>query len=198
MPEDAPNTKVLESQAEALTREQTALEQQIEQLELKIATLSDTAAEKRREAQQAFRAKNAKRFVGVDPAKALAGLPAVHVVSAFGISYHLKVPNGEQTRKTTAFCLDPVLKTGSGRDTKTVDMGPVAPPERVLMAWMHGVSVPGQAMRDISSLSEADRLKTIRTLPSAISAMLSSECDTLDTYLTVVLELEMGNSSPTL
>jgi hypothetical protein len=194
MSDDAPNQKVLEAQADSLSKESSALEQQIQQLELKVAALSDTAAEKRREAQQAFRARNAKRFTDIDPAKALAGLPATHAVTIAGVSYHLKVPNGEALRKVNAFAMDPVLKEGSGRDTKTTDMGPVAPAERILLVWLSGISMTGQPMRPVGDQPEAARLKFLRTLPFAVAAALATECETLDTYLTVVLELEMGNS----
>jgi hypothetical protein len=193
MSDDAPNQKVLEAQADSLSKESSALEQQIQQLELKVAALSDTAAEKRREAQQAFRAKNAKRFTDVDPAKALAGLPAAHVVTMAGVGYHLKVPNGEQLRKVNAFSMDPVLKEGQGRDTKTTDMGPIAPVERILLVWLSGISIPNQPIRTLADQSEAARLKFLRTLPAAVVGALASECETLDTYLTVVLELELGN-----
>ena len=192
MSDEAPNTKVLEATADALQKESTALEQQIEGLEQKVAALSETAAEKRREAQNAFRAKNAKRFVDVDAAKALAGLPAVHVVNVMGVGYHLKVPNGEQIRKVNAFAMDPIHREGSGRDAKSTDLGPVSPGERILLAYLSGVSVPNQPVKDIGNLPEAARLKTIRVLASAVAAMLAAECETLDTYLTVVLELEMS------
>lgn len=186
------DTKVLEAQAKAQDLERAALEKQIEQMELKITALSDTATRKRQEAQNAFRAKHAKRFTDVDPGKALSGLQVVHTVTIFDVAYALRVPNGEHQRAAQMFAMDPMVK----ENDKTIDVGPVTKDERTLICWLTSVSMKGQA-KDLAAATPAVRLKLLRTLPPVLLSQLAAECELLETFLSVVLELELGNFSPT-
>lgn len=188
-----PNEKVLEAQIKSLEAEVSGTQQSIEGLELKLAALSEAAAEKRREVQTAYRGKHAKRFADIDPAKALSGMPSIHTVKVFDVSYALRVPNGDRQRNALMFCNDPTTK---GKDDVVIDHGPVAAHERILLAWLDSFTMKDQK-RDLAAVQPAMRLEIIRKMPPVLAGQLAGECDMLETYLNVVLELELGNSSPT-
>lgn len=192
-----PNQKVLEAEKIAKEQEIAALEKQIEGMGLRVAALSDTAEEKRTEAREAFRSKHAKRFADVDVSRALAGFPAQHRFVIAGVTYILRVPNGEHLRQAMAFVQDPVVKAGD----KTSDIGPVALSEQRALTWLVGIAAtaPGapEKVRDLAAEATAARLVILRALPAITVEALARECENLETYLSVSLELELGNFSPT-
>jgi len=192
-----PNQKVLEAEKIAKDQEIAALEKQIEAMGLRIAALSDTAEEKRTEARVAYRSKHAKRFADVDVSRALAGFPTQHRLTMANVTYILRVPNGEHLRQVQSFVQDPIVKAGD----KTTDLSPIAPSEQRVLAWLTGIAAvaPGapEQVRDLATGPVAARLTILRALPAVTVEALARECENLEAFLSISLELELGNFSPT-
>ncbi len=189
-----PNQRVLEAEKTAKEQEIAKLEQTIAQMDIRIAALSETAEQKRTQAREAFRDKHKGRFADIDVAKALSGMPVTHKMTLAGLTYSLRIPNGDHQREIQLFVQDPVVKT---EGDKTLDVGPISPSERQVLPWISGVATGADKARDLAGQPIAARLKLLRTLPALTVDALARECENLETYLSVTMELELGNSSPT-
>jgi hypothetical protein len=188
-----PNLQVLEADVQAKTAEIANLEKTIQAMTLRVAALSDTAEQKRTEARQAFKDKFTKRFAGFDVSRALAGFPTGHKTVMGGVSYRLVVPNGESQRLVNNFVQDPTTKVAD----KVVDFAPVSLPEQRVLAWLAGLTMASNGVekdRDLSKEPITTRLSLLRNLPAITIEKLAGECDNLETFLSVSLELELGNS----
>lgn len=187
-----PNQQVLEADLQAKTAEVAQMEKQIQAMTLRIAALSSTADQKRTEARQAFKDKFAARFAGFDVPRALAGFPTFHKTTMGGVAYRLVVPNGEGQRQVNNFTQDPTIKEAD----KVVDFAPVSLSEQRVLAWLAGLTMSSNGVekdRDLSKESVAVRLRLLRNLPTITIDKLAAECDNLETFLSVSLELELGN-----
>ena len=187
-----PDQQIHEADLQAKQGELSGLEKQIQAMSLRIAALSETAELKRTEARQAYRDKHAKRFADFDVTRALAGFPSPHMLVMGGVSYRLVVPNGEMQRLVNNFVQDPTIK----ENDKVIDFAPVSLPEQRALAWLVGLTMSANGVgkdRDLTKDSVATRLRLLRNLPIVTIEKLSSECDTMETFMSVSLELELGN-----
>lgn len=189
------NEKMVELQKNALADEAKKLEQELKTFEVKVAALTEEVAQKRTEAQEKFRDKYAPRFKDIDTSLALIGMPQVHKVSIGGAVYGIRPPSGEVVRQVDAFLLDPTVQAvrqADGSVSAAENLGPMSRDEDVLLKWLVSVQGPGQPERQIASNPIPQRLKLIRGLPALLLRSIAGECDTLDTYLGIVLELEIN------
>jgi len=187
-----------ETELKAKETDAKNLEQQIAATDARIAALTVESKAKRTAAQDAYIAAHKARFSDINPAMALIGAVAAHEVKLFGAGYFLSPPNGEQARQIDVFVQAPVIEVPA-TDGKTVrdDLGPVHPNEATLLQWLSAIQPPVEVAngqkRDISKYPIAQKLKMIRTLPVQLINRLAEECEILNTYLSVVMERELGN-----
>jgi hypothetical protein len=173
--------EALKAQEVALLDEKKALEDRITQLTKRLLALQDEAEQRRIEMSKAFRDQHAKRFPKLDVAKALGGYPAGHDATICGAVYLLRPPSQGHALAAEKF----------GAKPEPADLAPVTPNERILIAWLAGVG-NGNEMRELQNLPERDRLLLIRRLPQPVLAKLADECASIETYLSISLELELG------
>jgi hypothetical protein len=189
------NENIQQAEVQSLTQDANLLETQIKQLEMKVMALTTEADEKRKAAQAAFREKHAKIFVDINPAMALSGHDAQHAINLFSISYIIRPPKGEDTRNVSLFVMDPNDKANN------IDYGPVTQDEATLLRWLSKIIATSdkgnKQEKDLASIEIPKRLKFIRGLAEPIPSKLAARCLDLEIYLGVVMELELGNSSPT-
>jgi hypothetical protein len=183
----------------AKTLEAQNLELQIKATDARIAALTVEAKAKRSEAQAKYIESHQARFADVNPALALIGASSPHEVKLFGASYWLTAPSGEAARQADNFAMTPIVKALVEGKNVEEDYGPVTVNEQLLVQWLTALSppmpegAPAAPKRDISKLPTPQKLKMIRTLPTQLIAKLAQECDSLNTFLSIVLERELGN-----
>lgn len=170
-------------QVAGLEADERRLTARIDELTKRILSLQDESEARRLEMSQAFRDRFSKRYADLDVEKALSGYPAHHDVVVFGGVYRLRPPKQDVVLAIDRFCASP----------EATPLAPISAAERVLLSWFAGVGTKAE-MRDISISSLSDRLSMIRKLPEQLMAKLADECSSIDSYLSVVLELELGNS----
>lgn len=187
-----PDQQILEADLQLKQSELSSLEKQIQVMSLRIAALSETAEQKRTEARQAYKDKHTKRFADLDVSRALAGFPAAHRLLMGGVCYRLAVPNGEVQRQVNNFVQDPNIK----ENDKVIDFAPISLPEQRVLAWLVGLTMSANGVekdRDFSKDPIAVRLRLLRNLPIVTIDKLASECESMETFMSVSLELELGN-----
>ncbi len=196
MTDAAQDPKLLAAQGEI-----QSLEAQLARYEAQIAVLTDDAAEKRKEAQAAFRDKHAKSFSDINVSNALTGAQTSHVFPIGKAKYTLRPPSGEVARQVQNFVVNPITKTKvDGKDSEE-DLGPLNQFEALALKWLSAVSleVEGQTaqVRKLDDLDLPKRLKLIRSLNELVIAAIADRARNLEAYLNVCLELDLGNFSPT-
>lgn len=178
-----------------------SLEAQIQRYEAQIAVLTDDAAEKRKEAQEAFRAKHAKSFSDINVNNALTGAATVHTFPIGKAKYSIRPPSGEVSRQVQNFMLSPIIKRKVDGKEVEDDIGPLSPVEVFALKWLVSVSleVEGQPaqVRKLEDLAIPKRLELLRSLNEIALNHIADRAHNLESYLNVCLELELGNFSPT-
>lgn len=190
MPEvDHPDVQERNANLAELTAKLTHLDTQIE-------ALSDAAKEKRRSLREAYRASHEKRFADVDYKRALVGAKAEHAITVKGVvAFFIRAPNAATTHAVDKFISEPVITDDVDR-TKAINMGPVSEAERMLLAWVVGVHLLADASakrQEIEALAPALRLRMVRGLPEDLIRRVAEECSLMQSWLNVVLEIELGN-----
>lgn len=193
----------------AMEMEGAALKKELEALEIRNKELSERAAAlraentaKRQQVQDSFIDRNKERFADLDAGAALIGLGGEHAVKFNGATFSLAVPSGEQQRAVENFAIDPVVtkqkKNETGSVEEKIDYGPVNQQEVILLQWVASFTPPvvnGQPIpkRDLTKAPIHVRLEMLRSLPAPLIRRLAEECDTLNTYLSIYLERNLGN-----
>lgn len=166
----------------------TSLEAQIDALREKREALGDEAEAHRNEIRRRFREQNAKRFEDVDWKRALCGMPNVrHRVTFAGVAaYYLEQPTAQVEHAVRKFVVEKAGKQ---------DLAPVIPEEQMLLAWLVGLEYLGDNPTQPKLATDMDKkLHQIRALSAPMLIRLADECRNMATYLSVVLEEELGNS----
>lgn len=165
-------------------------EQRLELLEEKINGLSVATAEKRAKLQEEYRRNYETRFKDVDAKRALVGAPARHRIPISDIAaYTIAVPNGQRSHEVSKFI-----------QNAPEELTPISSGEGMLMAWLvevqlgAGAGGEAQAPQKLAEKPPAMRLQLIRALPEQTLNRLAEECNTLQVWLNIVLEQELGNS----
>jgi len=165
-------------------------------LDTQIEALGEAAREKRKELRQTFREAHAARFADVDYKRALVGAKSEHAVTVKGVvSFFIRAPNAATTHAVDKFISEPLLVDEADR-TKSVNMGPVGESERMLLGWVtavHLLADPNAKRQEVEGLNVSHRLRMIRGLPEDLIRRVAEECGLLQSWLNVVLEIELGN-----
>jgi hypothetical protein len=165
-------------------------------LDAQIEALGEAAQEKRKTLREKYREAHASRFADIDYKRALVGAKCEHAVTVKGVvAFFIRAPNAATTHAVDKFISEPLLPDPSDR-TKSVSMGPVGEAERMLMGWViavHLLADPAAKRQEVEALSEAHRLKMIRGLPEDLIRRVAEEASLLQSWLNVVLEIELGN-----
>jgi hypothetical protein len=192
----------MEMEGAALAKELQALEIRNKELNERAAALRAENTAKRQQVQDAFIERNKERFADLDAGAALIGLGGEHAVKFNGAIFALSVPSGEQQRTVENFAIDPTVskqkKVDGGTAEEKVDYGPVNQQEVILLQWVAAFTPPilnGQPIpkRDLTKAPLHTRLEMLRSLPAPLIRRLAEECDTLNTYLSIYLERNLGN-----
>jgi len=170
------NVIAMEDEAKNLDARLTSLTQ-------RIVSLQDEAEKRRIDMSKAYRERLQARFSDLDVSKALSGYEAFHDAIVLGSVYRLRAPKQAQSLEVDKFSASPVPAT----------LGPISATERMLLSWLIGVGVVGE-VRTLLEHGLPARLEMIRKLPEALLVKLADECSSIETYLNVVLELELGKS----
>ena len=169
---------------ESLLRYKNAQER-LGYLERQLDALSEETELKQEEARKAYLDRNSKRFSDVDPLRALTGAPVSHAISVGElVTYRVRPPVGSTTHSVRNFLQNPG------------DLGPVSNEEGMLLGWLVEVQLHADEAtpQDLAPLDMTTRLSLIRQLPAALVDRLADECLTLQTWLNVYLDQNMGNS----
>ena len=172
--------QMLEDQVAQGQMEVADLEAELDRLSKRVLELGDAAEARRREMRSSFRKKHEGRYADLDVVKSLAGYPAHHTVTIFGAQYRLSPPVQQSVAEVDRYS-----------QTAAAELRPTTS-ESMLLMWLSAVGADGE-FRDLKVLPPKDRLSNIRSLPEVILSKLAEECATLQTYLNVVLEEELGN-----
>lgn len=188
---DAPHPDVQKRNADV-----AELVAQLAVLDAKIEELGDKAKEKRQVMRHEFRAAHEARFSDIDYKRALVGAKCEHAVTVKDVvTFFIRSPSAATVYAVDKFIGEPVLPDEADR-TKGVNMGPVSEAERIMLAWLVGVHLmadPTAKRQDMEALPPAHRLRAIRGLPENLLRRVADECMLLQSYLNVVLEIELGN-----
>lgn len=152
-------------------------------LDERLAGLSLEADAKALGARQAYRDRYATRFTAYDWKKALLGASVEHAFVVETATYHLRLPSAGVTRG---------IQRLLGADFK--ELHPITEEDAVVLGWLVGVSMADKPRVDLSKLDLKDKLASIRQLPDLLLRRLADECQTLQAWLNVQLELNAGNS----
>ena len=179
------NPRITQLLAEAINDEQ-----RLQLLDEKINALSVEMSEKRARLQEEYRRSYEKRFKGIDPKRALVGARAEHRIPVGGIAtYTIVVPSGQRTHEVSKFVQE-----------APEDLTPISQAEGILLGWLSEVQLHGsggeadQPPQKLLEKPAAKRLQLIRALPEQTINRLAEECNTLQTWLNIILEQELGNS----
>lgn len=189
MPPTDPEVQDLTQQ----TAEQVAL---LATLTAKIEALGEQAQEKRRELRETFRESHVRRFADIDPKRALIGAKTEHELAIKEVvSFYLRPPTAATTHAVDKFISEPNVQDPAD-STKTVHMGPIGEAERMLMAWLVGVHLKADVnakRQEVDGLPPGRRLQMLRGLPEDLIRRVAEEAGLLQSWLNVVLEIELGN-----
>lgn len=165
-------------------------------LDAQIEALQETAQAKRQELRERFRAAHDKRFADVDYKRALVGAKTEHAVTVKTVvSFFVRAPNAATTHAVDKFISEPVAPDDTDR-TKGTNMGPISEAERMLLGWVIGVHLladPNAKRQEIEALAPYQRLRMVRGLPEDLIRRVAEECQLMQSWLNVVLEIELGN-----
>jgi len=184
------------SEVDGLKQEAASLEAQLERYTQQIAVLNDAVSQKRREAQEAYRKRYADTYKDVDVPKALTGAATRHTFAIGLATYAVVPPSGEAARNVLSFVNEPTARVRQADGTYVAtDLGPVSLAEVYVLKWLVelGMTGSGQA-RKMDGMPIPDRLRHIRQMPEQTINHIAERCKTLETYLNVCLELDLGNS----
>lgn len=159
----------------------------IDLLEGRVTALQAMGVDKRSEARRAYRDKMDKVFHTFDWKKSLAGAPIAHLYVIPGvISFTLRPPTGGTEQLIKRFMLDP------GEHT------PVSQEELIMLAWASDVQLlwgdPVAPPVDLTRHTPVERLVNLRKLASQTVQSAADRAMDLKSWLSVVLEDELGNS----
>lgn len=184
-----PNIQEREAALVELTAKLASLDAQIE-------ALGEAAREKRRDLRSRYRAAHEKRFIDVDYKRALVGAKNEHAVTVAGVvSFFIRAPNAATVHGVDKFIAEPVITDEADR-TKGTNMGPVSEAERMMLGWVVGVHLLADAnakRQEVEALSVGHRLRMVRGLPEDLIRRVAEECSLMQSWLNVVLEIELGN-----
>ncbi len=165
-------------------------------LEAQIDALGNAARDKRKELRMAFREAHTQRFADVDYKRALVGAKSEHAITLPGVvSLFVRPPTAGTTHGVDKFISEPVVVDTTDA-TKSLNLGPVTDAERMLMAWLVGVHLladPSAKRQDVDGLPPGKRLQMLRGLPEDLLRRVAEEAALLQSWLNVVLEIELGN-----
>lgn len=163
-------------------------------LDLQIEALQDTAKEKRRDLREAFRTSHEKRFADVDYKRALVGAKTEHAVTVKDVvSFFVRPPTAATIHTIDKFVAAPMDVTDPKNPT---DVGPISEAEHMVLAWVIGVHLladPSAKRQEIEPLGCSQRLRMARGLPADLIRRVAEECNLMQSWLNVVLEIELGN-----
>jgi len=188
----------LEVELANLTSEISGLEKRKNELDGKVAALSNANRDKMRTAQDAFIARHGKRFEDIDLGAAIIGLGGEHVFKIKDIAFMLAVPSGEHQRQVQAFAMDPTMIVDQMGQKVKVNLGPIEHHEMLLLQWVTKFQPPmvgGKpiALRNFANVPIASRLAVLRPLPLPLLGAVADECQTMNSYVNIFLERELGN-----
>lgn len=165
-------------------------------LTAKVEALGEQAQEKRRELRETFREAHVKRFGDIDPKRALIGAKTEHELAIKDVvSFYLRPPTAATTHAVDKFIGEPNVADPAD-STKSLSLGPVGEAERMLMAWLVGVHLRADVTakrQEVDGLSPGRRLQMLRGLPEDLIRRVAEEAGLLQSWLNVVLEIELGN-----
>lgn len=183
------NTEDWTIEVHNLLAEAKSNKERVEKLDAQIAALSEETERKHQEARQAYLDRYRDRFSDIDPVRALAGAPQLHTFKVGNLSaYRVQLPTGNTTHAVRQL----VQNAGN--------LGPVSNDEVTVVSWLQEVELlpqdgeDGPGPQKLQDLPAPDRLKLIRGLPTSLLERLADECVTLQTWLNVYLEENLGNS----
>jgi hypothetical protein len=159
-------------------------EERVTRLRAHIESQSEEIEQLRTASRSQFRKINEKRFADVDYRKALVGAPVAHEFRVAGATYSLALPTAAAQHAVQAFALD----------DQSRPLRPITPVELQLLASLTKVALGAAAANDLSRAPMVDKLTMMRQLPAIVLNRLADEAQTLETWLSVVLEDELGNS----
>ena len=164
----AEKVKLLDEQADILTTEQEAA---------------------RRKVRVAYRDLYATKFSAFDYKAALVGAQVVHAVTVGPATFRLSPPSAARQRAVDAFAAS-LAPTGSDTKAKTPFL---VGTEAVVLSWLVSVGLEGQPERKLLDVALEVRLDQLRMFPDVLIAKLATECQTLESWLSAQLEIELGN-----
>jgi hypothetical protein len=163
------------------------LKSQLTSLDNQLTALTAEAAEKRKAMRAAYRAQHEKDFADLPWQRALLGMDVQHTITLPGVmAVTVRVPTGAIRRAIESFL--------QGADEK---LKPISLSEVDLLAWVtsvHLLADPNARPVDLRALDLAVRLERLRALPDMLINRVAGQCATLSSYLSVVMEMELGNS----
>lgn len=156
---------------------------QIDFLDEQIDLHSDAAEDKRVQARKAAMEHYGREFQDFNWKAALAGGNVDAKISVAGVSdFLLRVPNGSVTDEVDKFV----------RGLKD----PVREEEKIALAWVVGVHNTAAGAQPVQLLGQTleARLSQLRAWPRLVIDAVADRCITLNTWLQLVLEDQLGNS----
>lgn len=174
-----------------------------------LAAMSEDADKARKETHRVYRERHNQRFSDLNYKSALIGGRTRHTITIGGMArYFIALPNGHVWSKVNAFVDNPVTAApeptpfpqdmAAGPKPGTA-LGKVTDAERSLLAFLVGVQQVAEAPNpqppevDLSSLPLWKKLDHIRTMPEMTTVRLAEEAFTMQAWLNIILEAELGN-----
>lgn len=186
---ETPNKEGIQILAQALASEPelasklvavTASKERLAALDMRIAALSEDTTEKVSQLRLAHRAKYGDEFSDIDTKKALIGFPVRHSMKIEGLmSIGLQPPSAKLSRAVEALRLDSAIQNH----------------EAVLLGWVVEVDTTpaGGVKVPLDSLDLTKKLEFLRTVSDLLLARIAATCEDLSAYLSVCLEIDLGN-----
>jgi hypothetical protein len=173
-----------------LLRQAVDDEARVRVLNEQIRQLGQEMANKRKEMRSLYRTAHAERFKDFDVKKALIGGKSIHTLTIpEQVSFFLRPPSSQTRRAVEAFVPPPAKKDAPAQQL------PVAY-ETTLLCWLCGVHLladPAAKGMDLEALPLASKLERIRSLPELLLQRVAEECEVLETWLKICLEIDLGN-----
>lgn len=163
----AEKVKLLDEQAAILTEEQEAA---------------------RKKVRVAYRDLYANKFADFDYKAALVGAPVSHTIKVGVATFRLSPPSAGRQRAVDAFAA--TLAAAAGDKPKTPAL---VSTEGILLSWLVGVALEGQPERKLADVALEVRLDQMRAFPDVTLMKIATECQTLESWLSAQLEIELGN-----
>lgn len=170
-----------------------ALETQSEKVKLldeQTAVLGEESEAARRRVRVAYRDLHAVKFSDFDAKAALVGAIAFHTVTVGAAKFRIVPPSAGGQRAVEAYAGSLAAKAA---DPKAVAVPPIMGYEGVLLAWLYAVQLDGHPEQKLADQPLDARLAQLRRLPDIMVSKLASECQTLESWLSATLEIDLGN-----